>query len=278
MEPARVPALEGKPVANWERLQKKPQPLRIKVPSRRELKEYGPELIFQRNGPFKKILYRAFGVFEPLDMGNETACLEREDEAIRTLLAPALERLYLGQSVEGIVYFDGIETAGVVLEEPGLWDVLRVEGAYPVPVLPAGSRYEDAFLIQGALQSGMIFTAGTCGLKRTGGAGTDITPSGPPGLTHRVLKPCYFAGSAGAAGCSAGAPGWAGAAWSAGAGAACSAGAGAGASCFLQAVTRVEKPKSATTRANPSFFIYFLLFTFVFCVFYCFSVLKKLNS
>jgi len=73
---------------------------------------------------------------------------------------PALERLYLGQSVEGIVYFDGIETAGVVLEEPGLWDVLRVEGANPVPVLPAGSRYEDAFLIQGALQSGMILRQG----------------------------------------------------------------------------------------------------------------------
>ena len=97
----------------------------------------GSQPVAEPGHPLDQPGHRLFGVAQPLDVGEETAGLDRPAEVRRGARPPRLERRPLGQPVEGVVALDRGEVRRVVLEPQPLGQSLRVEAAAPVPVLPA---------------------------------------------------------------------------------------------------------------------------------------------
>jgi hypothetical protein len=76
-------------------------------------------------------------VLQPLHVGQKSAALAGEEEAIRRLLAPGPADLRPGEAIEGAVDLDAFKPARVVGELLPLAHLVRIERPPPVPVDPA---------------------------------------------------------------------------------------------------------------------------------------------
>jgi hypothetical protein len=76
-------------------------------------------------------------------MGDKPIGLYNKKEVFGDLLAPVFKSLQLWLMVEGVIYFDGVEMAGVEFEPFALGQIGRIKPPCPVAVMPAGSAYPD---------------------------------------------------------------------------------------------------------------------------------------
>src|SRR5207249_4965777 len=83
------------------------------------------------------------GILEALEMGQEPARLDGDDEPVRRLGLPTFERGDLGQAVEGAVQLGRREAGGVERQPRALWQPLGIEALAPIPVLPPARADED---------------------------------------------------------------------------------------------------------------------------------------
>ena len=93
---------------------------------------------WNRMGPRRspRPVARSLRIPQPLQVGDESARLHRDDEPGRRLVPPAFERGALGEAVERVVHLDRAEPLGVVREPVPLRHAIRIEHAPPVVVLP----------------------------------------------------------------------------------------------------------------------------------------------
>src|SRR4029079_3046679 len=84
---------------------------------------------------------RLLGILQLFHVRQEAAGLDGELELRRRTAGPGGERRALGQPVEAVVDFDGIERPRVVLEPARLGQLRGIEIALPVFVLPARAPY-----------------------------------------------------------------------------------------------------------------------------------------
>jgi hypothetical protein len=85
---------------------------------------------------FEESLHGLRRLLQALDVGYVPARFHSEDEVLRRLGDPILERARLGKALEGAVHLDGGEARRIVLEPPSLREPPRVEAFPPVRVLP----------------------------------------------------------------------------------------------------------------------------------------------
>ena len=111
----------------------------VEFPARRELVEDGAEMAAERAGAAEEPIDRLFGVLQLLHVRQEAAGLHGEEESARRPRGPGGERRFVGQAIEAVVDLDGVEDRGVVVEPALLRQVIRVEVAAPVLVLPSGA-------------------------------------------------------------------------------------------------------------------------------------------
>jgi len=88
--------------------------LGVAVPSRRELKQHGAELVAEGLQPLDEPRHVVSRVLELLHVGDIAAGLGGEDEASRHRLAPAHEGAFARHLVEGVVDLDADEVPGIV--------------------------------------------------------------------------------------------------------------------------------------------------------------------
>lgn len=116
-----------------------------------ELDEDGAEFFFQQRDRVHEFVHHRDAVFETRVMGDRARGFRAEDEAVRGLLAPALDDFRARRAVEGGVHFDGVEDLAVKSEVSGRAGVGGVEVAEPVFIAVAhgaevkgGHRKENA--------------------------------------------------------------------------------------------------------------------------------------
>lgn len=136
-EPLGVAQLHGPAVASRRGGEEGVEPLRLRVPVRRQLHENGPEPSPEPLRHLEEARDGLLGIAQPLHVGSEAAELEREAEARRDGVAPARHGLGLREPVEGGVHLEGIEVSRVEVEPARLRERGRVEAAPPVVVLVA---------------------------------------------------------------------------------------------------------------------------------------------
>jgi hypothetical protein len=137
-EPARVAQLERVP-ARREVGERVGEPVVVAAEGVGQLPQHRAELgrLDQRRDRLVVAPDPAVHVREPLHVGQVLARLDREDEVVRRVVDPAVDRRRLGQPVEGGVDLDGVELARVVLEPPPRRQARRVERLLPAGVVPA---------------------------------------------------------------------------------------------------------------------------------------------
>src|SRR4029079_17256500 len=90
--------------------------LAVHPPTRRQLIEHRPEMRAEAAHAREKPRDRLPGILQLLHVRQEAAGLDGELELRRRTAGPRGERRALGQPVEAVVDFDGIERPRVVLE------------------------------------------------------------------------------------------------------------------------------------------------------------------
>jgi hypothetical protein len=76
-------------------------------------------------------------------MGDKSVGLYDKKEVFGDLFAPVFKSLQFRLMVEGVIYFDGVEMAGVVFEPFVLRQISGIKPSSPIAVMPAGSAYPD---------------------------------------------------------------------------------------------------------------------------------------
>src|SRR6266513_3232353 len=130
--------------ARRDHLEEPLRALEVELHSRRELYENDRGLRPQAGEGSVRALDAVALDVQALDMGDEAIELDGVDKVVGHGPAPLLERLLFGLPVEGVVQLDGVEVTRVVLEPPRRREILWIEAALPVLVLPA--RCDDPVL------------------------------------------------------------------------------------------------------------------------------------
>ena len=152
------------PDALRQRAEEMAQPFEIERPARRQLVQHGPKRRAQRRGVLEETLKGLLGILQLLHVREEPARLDREQEAGRGALAPAAERVRLGQPVEAVVDLDGVERRGVAREPLARAQVGGVEVPLPMLVLPAGTADSNHGPARKAVNSASTARASPCGV------------------------------------------------------------------------------------------------------------------
>jgi hypothetical protein len=108
-----------------------------------QLEQHRAQAVAQAGGVGHQAVYRFLGVAETLDVGEEAAGLDGDDEVGRGAGAPACECVAGGEAVEGVVDLHGGEVGGVLLQPTGGGEGGGIEDVPPVLVLPAGGADEE---------------------------------------------------------------------------------------------------------------------------------------
>jgi len=168
--PGRVPWLHRDPAARRERGKGAVQPLELEPQVRRQLQQHRAELVTEAGHAVHQPGDGFLRVLEPLEVGEEAGCLDGQDVVGRRPGGPGLEALPRRQPVEGVVDLDGLPLRGVVLQPQPLRQVLGVEAAAPVVVLPAGGADEHGHAAAGlsGTGSGPVKSPGGRGHSRPG--------------------------------------------------------------------------------------------------------------
>src|SRR6266496_2773303 len=131
-------------------------------------------------------------------MGDEAACLHREDKSWRRHLLPLLEGLLLGQSIEAVVDFNRAEFPRVPAKHLRWRKALRIKIAKPMFVVPAGGPNMFLETLRHALISGTddairecwrLYAQRATGWLQSGGERHSGLESKVPGATHPSSLP-----------------------------------------------------------------------------------------
>jgi hypothetical protein len=138
-----VPELERGPDPVREDPEEVAQPVEVRPEVGRELEEDRSQLRAQPEAMRPEALERLLAVAEPADVGQVAVRLHHEQESLGRHLPPPGERLLFRKHVEGVVDLHDREALGEVRQPLPLGEVLRVEAALPVTVLPAAGPDDD---------------------------------------------------------------------------------------------------------------------------------------
>src|SRR5262245_48977200 len=127
-----------------KRGQKRLEALDVDCPAWWKLKEYRSERATEVAGPLEKALDRRPRILQLLHVSEVAAGFHGVLETTRRAAAPLLERGRLGEAIERVVDFNGVEALRVVLEPRMLRKTRRIEVASPVPVLPPRASHACA--------------------------------------------------------------------------------------------------------------------------------------
>src|SRR5579862_3985959 len=127
----------------WQRLEELSEAVIIPMKAGRELPQDRPGTRFQLIGALEEAGDALGRVFQALDVGDEAAALDGEPETFRRALPPTFEGLRFGQTVEGVVDLDGVETLGVELEPGALRQAFGIKDLAPMVVDPARAANPD---------------------------------------------------------------------------------------------------------------------------------------
>src|SRR5207248_7055067 len=114
------------------------EPLEVEPPLCGELEKDRPELLLEARRAVHQALQRLLGLLQLPHVGEVAAALHGEEKAVGRLAAPGLEDGALRQAIEGEIDLYGPEILGVEWQLPLARQLVRVEGAQPVLVDPAG--------------------------------------------------------------------------------------------------------------------------------------------
>lgn len=147
VQPAFVPDLQGSAklldYALPPKIAKEAfEALDVEGPGRGKLKENGAQLLPKARGPLKEEADGGLGVLQPLDVGDEAAGFDGEDEAQGRALPPSLEGRSRGEAVEGVVQLNRLKMPAVVPKPLGGSKALRVEDPPPMGVAEAARSNE----------------------------------------------------------------------------------------------------------------------------------------
>ena len=117
--------------ASWQEREERAQPGHVLLHVRRQLKERGPEPLFQGSSHFEKIGHRLVAVLEALHVRDPLRRLEDELKVGGDLARPGFEHRGLGHAIEGVVDLDRLEPLGVVTQHLLVRQFLRIEAPLP---------------------------------------------------------------------------------------------------------------------------------------------------
>src|SRR5690606_35957601 len=121
-----------------EQLQESLEILRVEALGRHELPEDRPQSAAELSDPLPaETLHRFPRLRQHAPVGAVARGLDRELEAVRHGLAPALEQFGALELIIGRVHLDRGELAGGIFELPRLGQTLGEEGAAPGVIIPA---------------------------------------------------------------------------------------------------------------------------------------------
>src|SRR5437660_869814 len=117
-----------------QRAQQAVEPVEPQVERRGQLDEHGAECLPEGARAAQEERERRAGLVQPLDVGEEPARLDREDELRRDGGGPGPERGRTRQAVEGTVELHGVEAGRIVREPRPHGQRARIEARPPVAV------------------------------------------------------------------------------------------------------------------------------------------------
>jgi hypothetical protein len=143
MKPGSMPYLEGCPKSSLGPLMRKGlqeayQSLLFIGKGRRNLEEEGTEFGFQTLCASQEPSKGLLRPIEPFDMGEKTACLDRETKPGRGLLPPGFKYVLFRQAIKAGVDLHGGEMLGIEREPlPGAKTLGIKDAISPVRIAPA---------------------------------------------------------------------------------------------------------------------------------------------
>ena len=103
----------------------------------RQLIEDRSKVATESCGSRQQPVQRLLRIPQPFHVRQKAAGFDREQESRRCLITPVRKRGSLGETVEGVVDFDAIELARVVLQPLMCTEPLRIETATSRRVVPS---------------------------------------------------------------------------------------------------------------------------------------------
>src|SRR4051812_47495695 len=142
IEPAGFAKLNDMRVIARQLSTKLIEPRGVLLPARRQLIEQGAEVFSEPADPIEEALERFFRPRELEIVGQKPIALGREDETRWGLGLEGFEGFWPPEPVEGVVDFDRVEVATVVLEPLYLWQPGGIKPLAPMWINP--TRCADA--------------------------------------------------------------------------------------------------------------------------------------
>lgn len=100
----------------------------------------------QNRDPAEKAIKWLFRILQLLHVSDEAACFHAEGKVRRDSTAPLLQSLWTGEAVKGVVDLHAAKEMCVIGQKFPVWQVIRIEGTFPVLIVPSGCADKDPML------------------------------------------------------------------------------------------------------------------------------------